>query len=703
MKTKLTMIRSLFMGLWICAGISACSDDAIRGDQTEVQGTATPAYLTISFSTNTSAVGRSTADEGANNGDTDGNPEDSGHHNTGTTEENTIDKVLVVACPDGGNVGFAKLYTNSDKTNIPSSANSDFWVYQNTLGTATTTDNPIQLAVGKYKIMVVVNPVGGLLKQGFTSTSDVAEVRDLYRKIQDEAYEPGKTIYTTKYLSGSSEESGFMMSNREEYSVELNEGNTLDNPLIPDSPVYVERTLSKITYRAGGLDADNNPTTDNKYAVKIETTAEPVIRYGAVKLSDDAKFTKKPFNKATDKAGKVVYALYLSENGKKVFEGAYKQQTDKTETVDGESLAVYERLTATTDATQTGDYYLVDDANKPEASLTLAQDVTASETFYITLRGFALVNLSQKVNYVRHTVYESNNLGDPFGVLNGKNFLWTPYWAEKNGIEFDAKGEVAESSKSNWEADTWFFNTLENVSKESKTLTIAGENGKDVFYVNGGTEKAVYYKPMSELQDISNQAVTGGGTQHPENNLPDVGKLMGYCLENSTDIEHQTHALSTGISFVATVAKADGSAVKALYKYGGHTYVTLEAIQKAYGSGHFEEGFQTLVDKEVADKDAVFTKEELMKFGIVKYESNVCYYFTNEIKHFDNGNNAVMGNMEFAIMRNNIYSLSVTHIDAVGDPYVDPTPGIVDETGQAALKLQAEILPWVVRYNNIEF
>ena len=143
--------------------------------------------------------------------------------------------------------------------------------------------------------------------------------------------------------------------------------------------------------------------------------------------------------------------------------------------------------------------------------------------------------------------------------------------------------------------------------------------------------------------------------------------------------------------------------VKALYKYGGHTYMTLEAIQKAYGSGHFEEGFQALVDKETADKNAVFTKEELMKFGIVKYESNVCYYFTNEIKHFDNGNNAVMGNMEFAIMRNNIYSLSVTHIDAVGDPYVDPTPGIVDETGQAALKLQAKILPWVVRYNNIEF
>ena len=63
-----------------------------------------------------------------------------------------------------------------------------------------------------------------------------------------------------------------------------------------------------------------------------------------------------------------------------------------------------------------------------------------------------------------------------------------------------------------------------------------------------------------------------------------------------------------------------------------------------------------------------------------------------------------MGNMEFAIMRNNIYSLSVSDINEIGDPFVDPTPNIPDETeNRAALDVTVRILPWIVRYNDIEF
>lgn len=286
--------------------------------------------------------------------------------------------------------------------------------------------------------------------------------------------------------------------------------------------------------------------------------------------------------------------------------------------------------------------------------------------------------------------------------MNGQNFLWTPYWADKNAIMFDEQNEPTDAGK--WLPGTWYYNTLEEISAESKQMTIADDGTLKV-----GDDKAIYYKPMSDLfpdpdnVNNGNQTVIGNGTQHPEEgkDLPDIGNVMGYCLENSTDIAHQTHGLSTGISFVATVSKPDGKPVDHLYKYGGHTYTSLENIQKAYGN--LAEGFQTLVDEEKEDPTTSFAKEDLAKYNIVKYESNVCYYFTNEIKHFDNGNNAVLGNMEYAIMRNNIYSLSVAHIDAVGDPFVDPTPGIPNETGKAALKLQVKIMPWVVRYNNFEF
>ena len=88
---------------------------------------------------------------------------------------------------------------------------------------------------------------------------------------------------------------------------------------------------------------------------------------------------------------------------------------------------------------------------------------------------------------------------------------------------------------------------------------------------------------------------------------------------------------------------------------------------------------------------------------VILYNGNVCYYYTTEIKHFDNGMPNELGNMEYAIMRNNIYSLAVTSINEIGKPIVDPTPDTPNESTKAALNVEAKILPWIVRYNDIEF
>ena len=88
---------------------------------------------------------------------------------------------------------------------------------------------------------------------------------------------------------------------------------------------------------------------------------------------------------------------------------------------------------------------------------------------------------------------------------------------------------------------------------------------------------------------------------------------------------------------------------------------------------------------------------------MVKYAGNTCYYYSTEIKHWDNGNPEVLGNMEFAIMRNNIYSLAVTGINIIGDPYVDPIPSTPNEVLDTYLNIEAKIEPWIVRYHDIEF
>ena len=85
-----------------------------------------------------------------------------------------------------------------------------------------------------------------------------------------------------------------------------------------------------------------------------------------------------------------------------------------------------------------------------------------------------------------------------------------------------------------------------------------------------------------------------------------------------------------------------------------------------------------------------------------------CYYFYWN-RHNDNLNSGRMGTMEFATVRNNVYKLSVTKINRLGNPTNpdnDPDPKDPEDPDEEPLdyiKVQVEVLPWVVRVNNIEF
>lgn len=76
-----------------------------------------------------------------------------------------------------------------------------------------------------------------------------------------------------------------------------------------------------------------------------------------------------------------------------------------------------------------------------------------------------------------------------------------------------------------------------------------------------------------------------------------------------------------------------------------------------------------------------------------------CYYFCWS-RHNDNQDNNVMGPMEFAIVRNHIYKLSVTGINRLGHPRIsenDPTPitpDTPDEKDSHYLTLSVEVAPW---------
>lgn len=85
-----------------------------------------------------------------------------------------------------------------------------------------------------------------------------------------------------------------------------------------------------------------------------------------------------------------------------------------------------------------------------------------------------------------------------------------------------------------------------------------------------------------------------------------------------------------------------------------------------------------------------------------------CYYYYWN-RHNNNNKPAVMGPMEFGVVRNNVYKLAVTKINRLGHPRIsenDPDPekpDNPDEDGDVYLSVSVEVMPWVVRINDIEF
>lgn len=703
---------------------AGCSDDVIdgQGGNTGTVGDGTPAYLTISFTANGGNSSRSTADDANNNGDehstqTPGTGEDSGHHSDGITGESDINNILVVVAPasEGSSAtGLVKLYTVADEAN----AGEDNFVETNTTTKTYTTAEPITVTTGDYKVLVVVNPSNKL--KGQNDDFDTMDARTLYNDIlngqysytTDPAANPDNFEYENAANSigmgvsydGSLEETktgNFMMANKAEASVTLNQ--THENTPAKVN-VDVERVLSKITFRSKAADASAG-TGENVYKVEgVKIGSAPAKTITGCTLSDKEAGTTYTLNIATDALGKTIYALY-DDNG---FVAAYRAPQEQENNT-------YQLLTAVSTANwektedKNNSYAVVDvdpndnegeltDAEKADIDLEFDPDATvATKDWYVRLEGYALVNLSKSVNYVRHTV--TGDVVTPFGTLDGSNFLWTPNWGDKNDVVFkaDANGEM-QFDPTTFTTNTWFYNTLADVSTESANLQINTTGGNRTFSLPSG--KVQYFKTFDSMyNDDSDVDNADGGSGHYTgltDNTPAVGKLMSYCFENSTDIEHQTHGLSTGITFVATIWNdaACTEKIDRLYLYKGHNYTSIDQMKEAYGSA---------VPDAIKDLTDSSSKEELEKAGVKLYQSNICYYYTTEIKHYDNNQDQVLGNMEFAIMRNNIYSLAVSTITQIGDPIVDPTPGTENESEEAKLEVSAKILPWIVRYNDIEF
>lgn len=77
----------------------------------------------------------------------------------------------------------------------------------------------------------------------------------------------------------------------------------------------------------------------------------------------------------------------------------------------------------------------------------------------------------------------------------------------------------------------------------------------------------------------------------------------------------------------------------------------------------------------IIDKGDVVTREQLKKYGVRTYVNSMCYY-TWWILHNDDNNDDVLGPMEYAVVRNNIYKLTVTSIYTLGGDIPEEDNGL---------------------------
>lgn len=201
-----------------------------------------------------------------------------------------------------------------------------------------------------------------------------------------------------------------------------------------------------------------------------------------------------------------------------------------------------------------------------------------------------------------------------------------------------------------------------------------------------------------------------------------------YAVENTLmGIAAQKKGVTTAVVFKA---KIEGALVTAankqpIYVFGNVLYGTWDNMVKtAFAENSKLHALQAAINKvSTRNEDGTYTltgtNTDLGNAGFTGYSYDqakdgyyATYYYWN--RHNDNGNNDVMGVMEFAVVRNNVYKLNVTDIAKYGHPYnpdpnnpnPDPDPENPDDPDESVnyyFTVSVKVLPWVVRINNIEF
>ena len=223
--------------------------------------------------------------------------------------------------------------------------------------------------------------------------------------------------------------------------------------------------------------------------------------------------------------------------------------------------------------------------------------------------------------------------------------------------------------------------------------------------IGGNESNQIVSESVSGFDDFDKDTQSGLPTFYVYNNVAYKDSVAiwaehvwGYqkTVEQRNAVDYDDF-LSSGITSLSHDAFMKSDLAKSLGDPFGYIAFLKtkvgEPIEGAY-SGNFtiNESFEAYLKTGVGQK--------AMLENVNRYIDGVCYY-PFWIRHANNDKASVMGVMEFGIVRNNIYDVTVEGINGFGLSGTDkPDPTIPDEEDSYFMKVNLFVRDWVVRSNS---
>ena len=484
----------------------------------------------------------------------------------------------------------------------------------------------------------------------------------------------------------------FVMSTHKMYgekgapsSVSISSANTPEHPA--QTSVYVERLAARIdvAYKKQlDFDNENSPVHDRgtftltgymvvnqwKGSTKMFKQVTPVVKNYTEDISNYDNYADSPKKYLGDEVWKWNVANQPAGKYNFVWSEMFKEKTDGTAS-DKEWDNSYTNHFAETQTGTLNNANSFKDAPTEEKDLSYKVDYNGEKTFY-------------PIAYVRENTMNTG------AQLNGYS----------TGVIFRTKFDPNENFRlSQYAQETGSIDLVELKKQENgnfEFLTAEHFDGEKV-------QKVVY----ADVKSVAARA---------------------FCIENGTDTKGLLKGFMNGWADDATATLQDArDAIAGMSEKNLLSKLFKEYLNKQMeGVEDFSQSVKDSDKKSALTYNAFVESQEkthadlLKKTPLSSYaaadiahlaEWYGIYFFRNGqsyhkywIRHDDNENDGLMGVMEFAIVRNNVYQLEVTGVRGLGDPLPytpgKDEPGTPDESNEISIDVTVYVKDWVRRYND---